>query len=54
MRYTKSVAVASIVGHILGIGDRHRSNILVSTLTGEVLHIDFGVAFDQGKVRDSS
>jgi hypothetical protein len=50
MRYTRSVAVTSIVGHILGIGDRHSSNILVHKGTGEVVHIDFGIVFEQGKV----
>jgi ataxia telangiectasia mutated family protein len=47
--YTRSCAVNSIVGHILGIGDRHLSNILVNTKTGEVVHIDFGFVFEQGK-----
>ncbi|OQR87194.1 phosphatidylinositol kinase (PIK-5) [Achlya hypogyna] len=46
--YTRSVAVTSIVGHILGIGDRHSSNILIDEATGELVHIDFGVVFDQG------
>jgi serine-protein kinase ATM len=49
-RYTRSVAVSSVVGHILGIGDRHTSNILVHQKTGEVVHIDFGIVFEQGKV----
>jgi serine-protein kinase ATM len=49
-RYIRSVAVSSIVGHILGIGDRHTSNILVHQQTGEVVHIDFGIVFEQGKV----
>jgi ataxia telangiectasia mutated family protein len=53
MRYTRSVAVNSVVGHILGIGDRHTSNILVHETTGEVVHIDFGIVFEQGKVRYS-
>ena len=47
--YTRSCAVNSIVGHILGIGDRHTSNILIQTKTGEVVHIDFGFVFEQGK-----
>jgi hypothetical protein len=51
MRYTRSCAVSSIVGHILGIGDRHCHNILIHEKTGEVVHIDFGIVFDQGKVR---
>jgi len=49
MKYTRSCAVSSIVGHILGIGDRHCHNILVHEKTGEVVHIDFGIVFDQGK-----
>lgn len=53
MRYTRSVAVNSVVGHILGIGDRHCSNILVHQETGEVVHIDFGIVFEQGRVRGS-
>lgn len=34
MKFTRSVAVSSIVGHYLGIGDRHASNILISQRTG--------------------
>lgn len=47
LNYTRSVATTSIVGHVLGIGDRHISNILLDNVTGEVIHIDFGIAFDQ-------
>lgn len=50
MNYTRSVAVSSIVGHILGIGDRHLGNILLDQGSGEVVHIDFGFVFEQGKV----
>jgi hypothetical protein len=50
MRYTRSVAVNSVVGHILGIGDRHCKNILIHQGTGEVVYIDFGIVFEQGKV----
>lgn len=31
-----------MVGHIIGLGDRHGSNILVDQLTWGALHIDFG------------
>ena len=47
LNYTRSVATTSIVGHVLGLGDRHVSNILLDTVTGEVVHIDLGIAFDQ-------
>lgn len=30
------------MGHIIGLGDRHGSNILVDQLTWGALHIDFG------------
>ncbi|XP_020292169.1 serine-protein kinase ATM isoform X3 [Pseudomyrmex gracilis] len=50
LTYTRSVAVTSIAGYILGLGDRHLSNILIDEHTAEVVHIDFGVAFEQGKV----
>lgn len=48
-QYTRSVATSSIVGYVLGIGDRHTHNILVDLQTAEVVHIDFGVTFEQGK-----
>ncbi|KAI5119125.1 hypothetical protein M0805_005731 [Coniferiporia weirii] len=50
LRYSRSVAVTSIVGHVLGLGDRHISNILLDTVSGEVVHIDLGIAFEQGKL----
>ncbi|GAA6044295.1 hypothetical protein JCM8097_008685, partial [Rhodosporidiobolus ruineniae] len=49
LNYSRSVAVSSIVGHLVGLGDRHVSNILMDDARGELVHIDFGVAFDQGK-----
>ena len=47
LNYARSVATTSIVGHILGLGDRHTSNILQDTTSGELVHIDLGIAFDQ-------
>ncbi len=47
LHYSRSVATTSIVGHILGLGDRHTSNILIDNKTGEVIHIDLGIAFEQ-------
>lgn len=49
LNYTRSVATTSIVGYILGLGDRHISNILLDNMTGQVVHIDLGIAFGQGK-----
>jgi hypothetical protein len=49
LAYSRSVAANSIIGYILGIGDRHAHNILIDTVTAEVVHIDFGIVFEQGK-----
>lgn len=50
LTYTRSVATSSIVGYIVGLGDRHIQNILIDEDTAELIHIDLGVAFEQGKV----
>ena len=50
LNYTRSVATTSIVGHVLGLGDRHISNILLDNVSGQVVHIDLGIAFDQVSV----
>ena len=44
--YTRSIATSSVAGYILGLGDRHPSNLLLDRLTGEVIHIDFGDCFE--------
>jgi ataxia telangiectasia mutated family protein len=51
LNYTRSVAVASMVGWVLGIGDRHCSNILIDTITGELVHIDFGIVFEEVRIQ---
>ncbi|KAK3990245.1 Serine/threonine-protein kinase tel1 [Cladorrhinum sp. PSN332] len=48
--YTRTTAAISMLGHALGLGDRHGHNILLDTKTGEVVHIDLGVAFEMGRV----
>ncbi|KAL6721631.1 Serine/threonine-protein kinase tel1 [Lecanora helva] len=50
LAYTRSTAAISILGHILGLGDRHGHNILLDEKTGEVVHIDLGIAFEQGRI----
>ncbi|KAJ5072006.1 serine/threonine-protein kinase mtor [Anaeramoeba ignava] len=44
--YTRSLAVMSMVGYILGLGDRHPSNIMMSKFSGKIIHIDFGDCFE--------
>jgi ataxia telangiectasia mutated family protein len=50
LAYTRSTAAISILGHVLGLGDRHGHNILLDSVSGEVVHIDLGVAFEMGRV----
>jgi len=38
------------VGYILGLGDRHVQNILIDCQTAQLVHIDLGVAFEQGRI----
>jgi len=40
----------SMVGFILGLGDRHCENILLDTNTGSVVHVDFNCLFEKGKL----
>ncbi|PVH96335.1 hypothetical protein DM02DRAFT_569817, partial [Periconia macrospinosa] len=50
LAYTRSTAAISILGHVLGLGDRHCHNILLDKKSGDVVHIDLGVSFEAGRV----
>lgn len=45
-QYTRSLAVMSVVGYLLGLGDRHPSNLMLDRYSGKILHIDFGDCFE--------
>ncbi|KAL4492653.1 hypothetical protein ABPG73_010202 [Tetrahymena malaccensis] len=51
--YTRSLATMSIAGYILGLGDRHLSNIMLQRQTGKIVHIDFGDCFEVAMRRES-
>jgi hypothetical protein len=40
-RFAKSLAISSCLSFVLGLGDRHASNIMVSNI-GHIIHIDYG------------
>eukprot|EP00268_Persea_americana_P017105 TRINITY_DN18193_c1_g4_i3.p1 TRINITY_DN18193_c1_g4~~TRINITY_DN18193_c1_g4_i3.p1 ORF type:complete len:2006 (-),score=399.65 TRINITY_DN18193_c1_g4_i3:799-6675(-) len=46
--YAHTSAVWSMVGHIVGLGDRHGENILFDSTTGDCVHVDFSCLFDKG------
>lgn len=50
--YTRSLAVMSMVGYVLGLGDRHPSNMMLDRVSGKVVHIDFGDCFEVAMHRD--
>ena len=50
--FTRSLAVMSMVGYILGLGDRHPSNLMLNRITGNIVHIDFGDCFEVAMHRD--
>lgn len=50
--YTRSLGVMSMVGYILGLGDRHPSNLMLDRITGNIVHIDFGDCFEVAMTRE--
>lgn len=48
MNFIKSTAIWSMIGYIIGLGDRHGDNILIHAHTGEVTHVDFDCIFEKG------
>jgi FKBP12-rapamycin complex-associated protein len=50
--YTRSLAVMSMVGYILGLGDRHPSNLMLDRNSGKIIHIDFGDCFEVAMNRE--
>lgn len=43
--FASSLATMGICNWILGIGDRHLSNLLINRKTGKIVGIDFGMAY---------
>jgi serine/threonine-protein kinase ATR len=44
----RGAAAWSVVGHVVGLGDRHGENMLLCGRGGEVVHVDFSCLFDKG------
>jgi len=49
LAFTRTAAVISMGGYIIGLGDRHLDNILVDTCNGRLVHVDFNLLFHQGE-----
>lgn len=42
----------SMVGYVLGLGDRHPSNLMLDRESGKITHIDFGDCFEVAMYRE--
>lgn len=48
INFIRSSAIWSMIGYVIGLGDRHGDNILIHNHTGEVTHVDFDCIFEKG------
>jgi serine/threonine-protein kinase ATR len=46
--FARSCALWSMVGYLVGLGDRHGENVLIDTQSGACVHVDFACLFDKG------
>ena len=53
LAFTRSTAVMSMVGYIIGLGDRHLENINVDTTTGRSVHVDMNCLFNKGELLET-
>ncbi|EAY11762.1 PIKK family atypical protein kinase [Trichomonas vaginalis G3] len=44
--FVLSIALMSLAGYVVGLGDRHPSNIMIRRNSGHVVHIDLGDSFE--------
>ncbi|CAD6885848.1 unnamed protein product [Tilletia laevis] len=49
LSYGRTAAVMSMVGWVLGLGDRHGENILFDATNGDTVHVDFNCLFEKGQ-----
>ena len=47
LEFSRSVACMSMIGHLVGLGDRHGENILIDETSGGCVHVDFNCLFDK-------
>jgi len=53
LTFTQTLAANSMVGYILGLGDRHPCNLMIDKVAGTVIHIDYGDCFEVAMDRES-
>lgn len=50
--FSQSQALWSMLGYLVGLGDRHGENILLDTDSGRLVHVDFDCLFGKGMLLD--
>ncbi|BFG03028.1 serine/threonine-protein kinase Smg1 [Drosophila madeirensis] len=48
-RYSACMSVMSMIGYVIGLGDRHLDNVLINLGSGDIVHIDYNVCFEKGR-----
>mmetsp|Transcript_29274 Transcript_29274/g.75414 ORF Transcript_29274/g.75414 Transcript_29274/m.75414 type:complete len:568 (-) Transcript_29274:798-2501(-) len=48
-RFARTAAAWSMIGAVVGLGDRHGENVLIDYANGDCVHVDFSYMFDLGK-----
>ncbi|XP_068152496.1 serine/threonine-protein kinase Smg1 [Drosophila tropicalis] len=48
-KYTMCMSVMSMIGYVIGLGDRHLDNVLINISSGDIVHIDYNVCFEKGR-----
>ncbi len=46
--YTHTTAAMSMVGYLLGLGDRHAENVMFDASNGDTVHVDLNCLFNKG------
>ncbi|CAJ0950979.1 unnamed protein product, partial [Mesorhabditis belari] len=49
LAYVRSTAVMSMIGFVMGLGDRHAENILIDKIDGVTVHVDYNLIFNKGE-----
>jgi serine/threonine-protein kinase ATR len=49
LNYARTLAVMSMVGYVVGLGDRHSENILLDCYNGDIIHVDLSMLFERGR-----
>uniref|UniRef100_A0A7M5XP27 non-specific serine/threonine protein kinase n=1 Tax=Clytia hemisphaerica TaxID=252671 RepID=A0A7M5XP27_9CNID len=52
LNYTRVARCDVNGGYVLGLGDRHPSNLMLDRMSGKILHIDFGDCFEVAMTRE--